>query len=105
MKTGHEKFMAEKAPNNGHKENIIDKGHNFVGIGFYLTGKQFRYYEEFLDRYLEFENIPSELKVGQQCKINVKTNGRSFLYFLMIYREDFPQALTPEQISKKGRYH
>jgi len=104
MKTGHEKFMAEKAPNNGHKENIIDKGHNFVGIGFYLTGKQFRYYEEFLDRYLEFENIPSELKVGQQCKINVKTNGRSFLYFLMIYREDFPQALTPEQISKKGSY-
>jgi uncharacterized protein YkwD len=104
MKTGHEKFMAEKAPNNGHKENIIDKGHNFVGIGFFLTGKQFRYYEEFLDRYLEFENIPSELKVGQQCKINVKTNGRSFLYFLMIYREDFPQALTPEQISKKGSY-
>src|ERR1035437_10093964 len=44
MKTGHEKFMAERSPNDGHKANIIDKSHNFAGIGFYLSGKQFRYY-------------------------------------------------------------
>ena len=39
MKSGHEKFMAEKAPADGHKVNVIDKAHNFVGIGFYLVRK------------------------------------------------------------------
>jgi uncharacterized protein YkwD len=104
MKKGHGKFMAERAPDNGHKVNIIDKSHNYVGIGYYLNGKQFRYYEEFIDRYFEFENVPSELKIGEQCKITVKTNGQSFLYFMIIYRENFTQPLTPAQISKKGSY-
>jgi uncharacterized protein YkwD len=104
MKKGHGKFMAERAPDNGHKMNIVDKSHNFVGIGYYLNGKQFRYYEEFIDRYFEFENVPSELKIGEQCKITVKTNGQRFLYFMIIYREDFTKPLTPAQISKKGSY-
>jgi uncharacterized protein YkwD len=104
MKSGHGKFMAERAPNDGHKVNIIDKSHNFAGIGFYLSGKQFRYYEEFIDRYLEFENIPSEVRVGVPCNITVKTNGQSFLYFTIIYRENWPQTLTPAQISKRGSY-
>ena len=104
MKKGHGKFMAERAPDNGHKVNIVDKSHNYVGIGYYLNGKQFRYYEEFIDRYFEFENVPAELKTGEQCKITVKTNGESFLYFMIIYREDFTKPLTPAQISKKGSY-
>ena len=62
MKSGHEKFMSERAPNDGHKQTIIDKPHNYVGIGYFLAGKQFRYYEEFIDRYLEFENIPSKFE-------------------------------------------
>lgn len=104
MKQGHEKFMAERAPNDGHKKTILEKSHNYVGIGYCLNGKQFRYYEEFIDRYLGFENIPSELKVGEQGNITIKTADNSFLYFLMIYREDFPRTLTPAQISKRGSY-
>jgi hypothetical protein len=104
MKTGHEKFMAERSPNDGHKVNIIDKSHNFAGIGFYLSGKQFRYYEEFIDRYLTFENIPAEVKTGNQFTITVKTNGQSYLYYMIIYRENWPQPFTPSQISKKGSY-
>ncbi len=103
MKTGHAKFMAERSPNDGHKENIINKTHNFVGIGLYLSAKQFRYYEEFIDRYLEFENIPESLKVGSAGSITLKTNG-SFLYYLIIYRENFPNALTPSAISRRGSY-
>jgi hypothetical protein len=104
MKTGHASFMAEKAPSDGHKKNIIGKTHNFVGIGFYISGNQFRYYEEFIDRYLEFENIPAEVKINQPCSITVKTNGDMFLYYLIVYREDFPKAMKPEQISRQGSY-
>jgi uncharacterized protein YkwD len=104
MYQGHEKFMSERAPQDGHKQTIIEKTHNFVGLGYYLKGKQFRYYEEFIDRYFEYENIQSELKVGDPCNITVKTNGNGFLYFVMIYRQNFPQPLTPAQISRKGSY-
>lgn len=104
MKAGHGKFMAERAPNDGHKQNIIDKSHNYAGIGFYLSGKQFRYYEEFIDRYFEFENIPAEVKTGDKFNITVKTDGQSFLYYLIIYREDRPRPMTPREISKRGSY-
>lgn len=104
MKKGHLKFMAEKAPDNGHKINISDKSHNFIGIGYYLNDKQFRYYEEYIDRYYEFENIPQVVSPGQQFTITVKTTDRRFLFFLIAYRDEKLEPLTPEQISKKGNY-
>ncbi len=104
MKEGHDKFMSETAPNDGHKQTIIGKAHNFAGIGFFLSGKQFRYYEEFIDRYLQFEDIPPEVTKGEPGSIKVKTNGESYLYYMIIYREKFPKPLTPAQINRKGSY-
>lgn len=104
MKSGHASFMAERSPYDGHKRTIIEKSHNYVGIGFCLSGKQFRYYEEFIDRYLEFEKIPNQLSVNEPGSITVKTDGKNFLYYMVIYRDEFPQAMTPVQISKKGSY-
>ncbi len=104
MMTAHGKFMAERAPADGHKKNIIEKTHNFVGIGYYLQGKQFRYYEEFLDRYLEFENIPSNVKSGEKFSITVKTTSGSYLYYMIVYREKFPQPLTVNQLKSRGSY-
>jgi uncharacterized protein YkwD len=104
MENGHNSFMTEKAPDDGHKKTIIDKAHNYVGIGYWLAGNQFRYYEEFIDRYLEFENIPKEVRIGDPFTITVKTSGKGFLYFLMVYREMYPQPMTPSQIKKMGSY-
>jgi uncharacterized protein YkwD len=104
MNAGHATFMAEKAPYDGHKKNIIEKSHNFVGIGFYLSGKQFRYYEEFIDRYFEFKDIPDEADVEEQVHITVNTRGEGYLYYLVAYRENFPEAMSAEQINHKGSY-
>ena len=104
MKAGHGTFMAEKPPYDGHKKNITEKSHNFVGIGYYISGKQFRYYEEFLDRYFEYEDIPAEVGIDEPFHITVNTKGETYLYYLVVYREDFPELLTPAQISSKGSY-
>jgi hypothetical protein len=104
MKSGHDSFMAERAPNDGHKKTIIEKSHNYVGIGYCLTGKQFRYYEEFIDRYFTFENIPSEVKTGEPFNITLRTDGKKFLVFLIAYYEKLPEPLTPAQIKRKGSY-
>ena len=104
MKKGHSAFMAEKAPADGHKKTIIDKYHNFVGIGFYLSSNQFRYYEEFIDRYLEFENIPSEVKPEELFTITVKPISTSYLYYLIVYREKGLKSMSPAQIKRQGSY-
>jgi uncharacterized protein YkwD len=104
LKSAHNSFMSEKPPYDGHKKNVIAKEHNYVGIGYCLSGKQFRYYEEYLDRYLEFDNIPSETKTSEQATITLKTDGKTFLYYLIVYRDNFPSPLTPQQIRRKGSY-
>lgn len=104
MEAGHKTFMSERAPSDGHKKNIINKSHNFVGIGFYLSGNQFRYYEEFIDRYFTFENIPEKVNTGIPTSITINTDRNGYLYFLVIYYEKFPQPLTPSQINRKGSY-
>jgi hypothetical protein len=104
MASGHKSFMAERAPNDGHKKNIIEKMHNFVGIGFFASENQFRYNEEFIDRYFEFENIPSILKINETGSITIKTDGSEFPYYLIIYREKFPVQLNVAQLKKTGSY-
>lgn len=104
MKEGHDTFMRERAPNDGHKQTVIAKDHNYVGIGYHLSGKQFRYYEEFIDRYFEFDNIPSVVNPGENSGITVKTDGKSFLYFMIVYYEKFPEPMNPKDISRKGSY-
>jgi hypothetical protein len=104
MESAHAYFMSEKAPNDGHKKNIIEKSHNYVGIGLYSSTNQFRYYEEFIDRYFGFENIPAELKINEQGIITVKTSGSDFLYYLIIYREKFPVPMTVAQLKKTRSY-
>jgi hypothetical protein len=104
MKNGHGTFMAEKAPYDGHKKTIIDKYHNYVGIGYFLSGNQFRYYEEFIDRYLEFGNIPSEVKVDEAFKITVKPLVKEYPYYMVVYREKPPTSMTPAQIKKLRSY-
>ncbi len=104
MQAGHATFMAEKPPYDGHRKNITEKSHNFVGIGYFLSGKQFRYYEEFIDRYLDFEDVPSATASEKQIHITVRTRPGEYLYYLVAYREGFPQPLTVEQINRKGSY-
>lgn len=104
LKEGHRSFMAERAPADGHKKNIIDKSHNFVGIGYFMTKDQFRYNEEFIDRYLEFGTISTEVTSGERTSITFRNNGKSYPYFLTIYREELPKPIKPAQLNKKGSY-
>jgi uncharacterized protein YkwD len=104
MKTGHERFMKEKSPNDGHKKNITDKAHNYIGIGFYITSRHFSYYEEFINRELEFSDVPVSMKVNESGSLTVDTKGKSYLYYIMIYRENLPQPRKASQLKNTGSY-
>jgi hypothetical protein len=104
MDIGHNSFMSERPPADGQKKTIIDKPHQFVGRGYYLSDKQFRYYEEFIDRYIVFGNILSQLKLNEEGRIIFQNDGKNFPYYMVVYREDFPKPLSLAQLKKKGSY-
>ena len=104
MKTGHTSFMSERSPNDGHKQNIIEKSHNYAGIGYYISENQFRYYEEFIDRYFVFEDIPDRVSTGQPFNITFKPGGEFFPYFIIVYYEKFPSPVKPAQLRRRSSY-
>ena len=81
----HASFMAEKRPNDGHKQTVINKSHNYVGLGFFGGENQFRYYELYLDRYYMFENIPSEVDKGETFNIRSKPPEGFYCNLLIVY--------------------
>ena len=104
MKNAHLNFMNEKKPYDGHKQTILNKHHNYVGIGVCLYKNQFRYYEEFIDRYFKFKNVPKQVKRGKEFTFKVKTRANYFIHYVGAYYEKEPKKLSAKQVNKKGSY-
>lgn len=106
MNEAHDSFMIETPPNDGHKKNIIDSTHNYVGIGVCLKAKQFRYYEEFVDRYIEFIDVKTKVKRNEKFSIKFKSADKGlYVNALVAYFEPVPDKLTPKQLNRKGTYN
>jgi uncharacterized protein YkwD len=99
----HLDFMAERAPDDAHKKNCIEKEHNFVGIGAYRMDKEFRYYEEFIDRYYTFLQIPAQAAVNVPVTLELKPGAGNYFYYLIAFREDIT-PMTPSKISSRHHY-
>lgn len=106
MKESHDRFMAEVPPYDGHKLAVINKDHNYVGLGCWIAGTQFRYYEEYIDRYLEFEPVKRELKIDEESEIVVKPLERGkHVFAALCYYEPPLKSMTPAEINRKSSYN
>ena len=105
MRGSHDSFMAEVAPQDGHKRNCIDVEHNFVGLGCWIDKNRFRYYEEFIDRYLEFVDVRHFVSPGEGFTIRARPlSSDQFVFFLIAYYEAFPGPMSPAEINARGSY-
>jgi len=105
MKEAHNSFMAEKAPNDGHKKNVITKEHNYVGIGYKIIGNQFRYYEEYIDRYLDISTGGTSLTTGMDASFSFKTlSEKLYPYSVIVYYEASLKKMTSKEINNMGSY-
>ena len=105
MQKLHDAFMAEKAPNDGHKQTCIHPDHNYIGIGIGYHGKELRYYEEYIDRYLEFGEIPETVNNGSDVVINVKPIDKDhYLYAVVGYLDPAPKNMKSGKISRLSSY-
>lgn len=104
MLEGHRAFMKERKPNDGHKQQCIAKEHNFVGLGSAFSGDYYAYYEEFLDRYLEFVEVPQKAKKGEEVTVKVRVPEGQFLYFVSPTFDPPFKAMSRAQINRKNSY-
>ncbi len=105
MKTNHEAFMAERKPNDGHKQNCIDPHHTHVGLGIGWENNEFRYYEEFIDRYLAFELQESVVKANEAVTFKFQPLSDHSPYTIIIYHEPFPKPMSPGKINRIYSYN
>jgi hypothetical protein len=65
-------FMAETPPNDGHKQNILKKWHNRLGVGLakVVIKAPPCMSQEFVDDYGSFDDLPRHAHVGQVVKVS-----------------------------------
>ncbi|MBN2571818.1 MAG: hypothetical protein JXA68_06790 [Ignavibacteriales bacterium] len=105
MKESHDYFMSETPPNDGHKLQVIDKVHNYVGIGCYINDHQFRYYEEYIDRYIKFIDItPDKGNPDGNILIVKPISDKHFVYAVIVYYEPLPSPMSVEEVNSMSSY-
>lgn len=105
MENAHSGFMEEKAPNDGHKQTVIGPFHNYVGIGTAWCEHGFRYYEEYIDRYLQFRPFQQTIKKGETATIQFRLLDKNLYPYAVIgYYEPPLKPMTRDQINRKNSY-
>jgi hypothetical protein len=104
MMDAHKRFMAEKAPKDSNKQNVINQWHTHVGIGAAIVGNEFRFSEEFIDRYFTTLEYPSSVTPGQKFTIHAVPTAGLYSYVLVAFYQPFPKPMSAKAIDKHRVY-
>ncbi|KWT86744.1 CAP domain-containing protein [Candidatus Magnetominusculus xianensis] len=101
---GHGMFMAEVPPEDGHRQNILEKWHNYVGLGVSVKGGSYTYCEEFLDKYIDISGpLSKTIPYGQKIEFTgaVISPGEFGLYMIAV---TYDAALVPPAKPQPSSY-
>jgi uncharacterized protein YkwD len=105
IKKMHMMMYNETPPNDGHRRNILLPSHTHVGLGFSMIENRFRYYELFVDRYLEFDPVPAMVKAGGKVTVSGAVLPAGYgVFFATVYYEPVPEPMTASQLRTMGGY-
>jgi uncharacterized protein YkwD len=101
-------YIGEKPPFDGHRRQILDPHHNFVGIGLgrATDGKAIclANTQEFVDRYLVVNPIAQSAKAGERLVISGQATAKKPLYAIAVGREELPVAKTRDEVQRYRSY-
>jgi len=90
----------------GHRANIMAPEHTHVGIGIAYNAAtgDVRIAQEFLNRYVALEPLPSQARVGDTLTVRGQLlPGASNLLINLAY-EPFPQPMTVPEVEARSTY-
>jgi uncharacterized protein YkwD len=105
-------FFNEKAPNDGHRVNILMKDHNRVGIGISLAGGEpggddlprLALTEEFINHYGEYGELPASLAAGESFTLEGTLEKGAHLQSVDVRWEKAPTPMTITELLATNSY-
>ena len=102
--TGHEEMLAEKPPYDGHRKTILDPEATHVGVGYDVSGGDFRMAQEFLTRHLAWLKLERVSPRSAGVIVSGKPIEGRRLFFVTVGWEPPPVRLTREAASRRMSY-
>ena len=101
----HERMMAERPPDDGHRRAILDPSWTHVGIGVAFSGGEFRMTEEFVRRVAEWVEVPAgPLPAGGAATIRMKLPDGWTAGVLEVAFDPPSVPLTREEVERRTSY-
>jgi uncharacterized protein YkwD len=101
---GQDEMVHEMPPNDGHRRAILDPLATHVGVGWAISGGDFRMAEEFTTRGFDWLRVLRAGTDGSAIKVRGKAlQGRS-IEFVSVARQPFPDPMTREQVNSRRSY-
>lgn len=99
-------FMAEVPPNDGHKQNILKKWHNRMGVGLAKPAgiTQLCMSQEFVDDYGSFDDLPKHAHAGQTIKVSGEVRAPVKFGGVGVARIEPARPRTAEELNKTYTY-
>jgi uncharacterized protein YkwD len=102
--SSHARMMAERAPHDGHKLNILGPLHTHMGVGVAHDSTGFRLVTLFINRHVEFDNLPRRLPVGASTTITGRALDGAEVRSVSVFHEPFPGTPDPDSLSSPETY-
>jgi uncharacterized protein YkwD len=101
--SAHRSMIEETPPQDGHRRTILDAEATHVGVGWALTGGQFRMAQEFLARgldklTLETDEQPAKLRIAGAARAPLR------IQFVTVAHEPLPVRLSLDEANARTTY-
>jgi len=102
--SSHERMLAERPPNDGHRRAILDGNATHVGVGYSGGGGRFQMAEEFSVRRLERLAVSRSADGTAVVAFDGRVRSPDRLQFVTIATEPVPASLTLQEAKSRRRY-
>jgi len=101
----HARMMAERPPDDGHRQTVLNPIWTHVGIGVALVGGEFRMTEEYSRRIAQWVEIPSEpVPAGGSAAFAAQLASDWSVGAIEVAFEKAPEPLSAREIASRGGY-
>jgi len=105
MFSGHQRFMAEVPPDDGHRRSILDPRQTHAGIGVAYDGSGMRLIEVYEARYSHLDAMPGRVTLRDTLTVSGRLLRRNLeLVALTVFYEPLPKAMSVAELSQTRSY-
>jgi len=105
MFTGHQRFMAEVPPDDGHRRSILNPRQTHVGIGVAYNPSGMRLIEVYEARYAEFNAMPRRARLRDALAVSGRVLSPNLEFeALTVFYEPPPAAMSASELGRTRSY-